>query len=391
MGLWRSAAGMVDIRVTSADIPGALRLLSEKNMIVYDIYDDDDLSAVLTVLHKDQKQVFALLQKRGDHCVSLKKRGIHWLWYQIPKRSLLLFGIAVLIFLTFYIPSRVLFIHVYGNQNVPTNYILEILHNHGLRFGSVRANVRSDQIKNSMLESIPELSWIGITTKGCVATVEVKENEMAAKQNTEYQVSSIVAVTDGVIEEITVTKGTPLCIPGQAVQSGQTLISAYEDRGFVLKALAAEGEIYAKTLRVFQALSPACAEYRTVKTHKNVFYHLQIGKKRINLLKDSGISPASCVKMYVHSNLSLPGGFQLPISLIREECIFFDTAETELDDTSSVWLEDYADSYIKDLMLGGQILQKDSLITLQDGVIMIDSHYYCTEQIGIRKNEEILN
>lgn len=391
MGLWRSAAGTVDLRITSADIPGALSLLSECGIILYDICYNDDLSAIITVLHKDQAQVCSLLQKRGDSCESVKKWGIHWLLFQFPKRMILLFGVAALVFLTLFIPSRVLFVRVVGNKNVPTNYILEKLQDHGLTFGCVRADIRSDQFKNSLLENTPELSWVGITTAGCVATVEVKENEAITQKADQYQVSSIVATTDGVVEEITATKGTPLCIPGQAVRSGQTLISAYEDRGSVLKALAAEGEVYAKTLRVLQTRTPNLIIHRTGHTHKKVYYRLQIGKKQINLLKDSGISPASCVKMYSRYDLMLPGGFQLPISLIREEWIFYDTAEADLTETDPAWLEDYADSYIKELMLGGQILQKHSLLTLQDGAIIIKSQYYCREQIGIRKNEEIMN
>lgn len=391
MGLWRSAAGTVEIRITSADIPGALRLLSERSIILYDICYNDDLSAVLTVLHKDQNQVFKILQKRGDSCESVKKQGIHWLLFQVPKRMILILGVAALVFLTLFIPSRVLFVRVTGNKNIPTNYILEKLQSQGLTFGCVRADIRSDQFKNSLLENTPELSWIGITTSGCVATVEVKENESEAPKAEQYQVSSIVAETDGVVEEITVIKGTALCIPGQAVRAGQTLISAYEDRGLVLKAVAAEGEVYAKTLRVLQTITPDFAGRRTDDVQKKVFYRIQIGKNQINFLKDSGISPASCVKMYSRSYLTLPGNFQLPVCLIREEWIFYDTAVENLAETAPAWLEEYADSYIKNLMLGGQILQKESLHMLQDGAIINKSYYYCREQIGIRKNEEILN
>lgn len=388
MGVWSSSAGRIRIQITSADIPGAMRLLSEKGILLYDIDYQSDLSALLTIKRKDHKFALSLLHKRGDQCTLADKYGIYWTVFQCKKRYVLISGIIFLLILTVYIPSKILFIQVRGNERIASDYIAEKAMEYGIFFGCDRAKIRSETIKNRILEEVPELDWVGVTTAGCVATIEVKEKEII-DSGVADNFCSIVAATDGIVESVTVVKGKALCVPGTAVQTGQVLISGYEDCGFLIKATGAEGEVYAGTYRRIKAVSPASCSFRGEPRDQKVHYSLQIGKNVINFYKDCSISPTSCVKICLKKYVTLPGGYILPIAIIREETVYYNTFTEYMAEEEFEWLIDAADSYTVNQMIGGEIVRKQSECEIVDDLLLVHGAYACREQIGQYKFEEI--
>ena len=53
-------------------------------------------------------------------------------------------------------------------------------------------------------------------------------------------------------------------------------------------------------------------------------FGILFGKKLINFFKDSGILDSTCVRINKMYPFVLPGGFMLPISLIKQEIIYYD-------------------------------------------------------------------
>lgn len=391
MGIWRSIAGSVCIEVTSADIPGALKLLTENNILLQDITYKSDLCVCAMIRRADYAKTEELLTARGDACKPRKRLGIFWTLSGIKRRPLLFAGMLILLILTILIPSRILFIQVHGNETVPSHMITEKARMLGLYFGCSRSDIKGDQLKNLLLEALPELDWVGITTAGCVATIDVKEkNTNEQERNNANCVSSLVASCDGVVESITVTSGTALCQPGQAVYRGQVLISGYEDLGLLIKATDAEGEVYARTYRYIQAITPIISSARTFENGRETKFSLQIGKKLINFFQDSGISPIGCVKMYSKKFLTLPGGFQLPVALVTETLYHCDLKQQKNDIASFSWMKDFADSYICEQMIGGELISQNISSELLDEIFVLSAQYACREQIGQKRNEESL-
>lgn len=388
----RSLHRMLRVRITSADIPSALGFLTDRGLILQDIRSENDLSVLLTVWQKDYRRIKSLLEKRGDRCETKNRFGFYWLFSGIKNRWLFLAGCMCILVLSMYIPSKIYFFEVKGNQNISARWILEKAELSGLRFGCKRASVKSEQIKNSILNQIPELDWVGITTAGCVATVEVREKPMdESKQNPSLYVGHIVANCDGVVESVTATKGTALCQPGQAVEKGHILISGYEDCGFVIKASKAEGEIYARTICALNLFSPAKGLQRGDNYAAERKYSLQIGKNIINFSKDSGISPPGCVKMYSRKYLTLPGGFQLPVAIVCQEVFYHKTYEDETPEVDTQWIEQTAEQYVLQNRNAGEILLKNTLLQEYGDYSVLKGVYACREQIGIPKIEEIVS
>ena len=228
------------------------------------------------------------------------------------------------------------------------------------------------------------------STKGCTQR-ESKERTQAETTAPAGGVSSIVAARDGVICYRSVLQGNSLCRVGEAVKKGQVLVSGYTDCGISIQATHAKAEIYAQTLRAVSAITPTDCMIRGESVRTDVQYSLIVGKKLIKLSQDSGISDSGCARIYKRYTLTLPGGFRLPISLIKEQFVYYDQGSTVTGIGSGfAWMQAYSEEYLQSQMIAGQILDSNIAAELQGDVYKLFGEYACIEMIGETQKEEIV-
>jgi len=385
--MWRSIFGTVIIEIRSADIGAMLEKLTRWNITVTDLQYIDDLTITLRVNREDYRRIEAALQGSGCQITVKRHKGIYWKAKDLLKRPVFTFGIVLYLLFVVTVPGRVFFVQIEGNTNVPDRRILEAAQECGIGFGAKRREVRSEKMKNALLEKIPQLQWAGINTNGCVAVISVRERQEEEKRP-EVPTASIVAARDAIVRQVTVLRGTQLCKVGQAVKAGEILVSAYKDYGISLKLTGAQAEIYGQTERQLEVFAPASTLARTSETGREQKYSLIIGKKQINFFKGSGISHTSCVKMYKKTYLALPGGFVLPVALVKQEIIYYETQPVTCTDFS--FLEEFSENYLVSQMASGRILQEESELATLEDVCRYFARYSCYELIGIAKDEEFI-
>ncbi len=376
------------LKLTSADTLGAIAAIQKNGIILYDTMTEDDLVVVFRVRRKDLQTVQSIAAQRGERLEILKRHGLYWKMKRLLKRPVLVVGVLLLLLLSAFIPTRVFFIQVEGNDTIPTRLILEQAEKCGICFGASRSALRSEKVKNALLDALPELKWAGVNTSGCVATITVRERQITQVQKTGTGVSNIVAIRDGFILSGTATKGNPIFEVGQSVKAGDVLISGYTDCGLSIRATEAMGEIFAQTNRKISVLAPKDYMVRNEKSAEIRKYALIIGKNRINFYKDSGILDSSCVKMSKIVQLTLPGGFTLPIYWVAEtwEVYSAEKAQQSSEETRAQ-ISDFAEEYIVKQMIAGQILTKQEYFTDEDS---LDVEFTCREMIGQVQTEEII-
>ncbi len=391
MGIDNNIGGNVRFRLTSGDLSRTLQELAKSNLTVHEVVMESELSALVSLSVGEYRKAWKIIKRNGGQTELIKRQGLLWMMYGLRKRAVLLTGCLILLALTIWLPSRIFFLDVTGNQLLPDNYIKMQAQMQGMSFGCKRSEVRSEIMKNRLLAEIPELEWVGITTSGCVATISVRESQTRNHKNESESVpGNVIAVCDGVISSVTVTKGNPVCKPGQAVQKGQILISGYEDCGLILKHTGAEGEVYANTYRILEGFSLLSADKRTDLKSVTKKISIRIGKNLIKLSKDSGISYTSCVKMYSERYVTLPGGFQLPVSFVVET--FYDYESSSIiSDHAYDWLNVAVESYLQNQMFAGTVLNNNLQLNVRDEICFFRGQYSCIEQIGVNKIEEILS
>ena len=387
MGLWKSLAGQVLVELTAAELEESLLAAVNLGLELRKITRVDSLTCQFLLDRKAYPALETLCSRRGDVLRRLGTFGLYQHLRALRKRPVLVLGMALMLAATLLIPRRVLFLRVEGNVQVPDRKILEAARESGLAFGTLRRQVRSEKIKNSLLALVPELQWAGVNTKGPTATISVRERPGEADPS-KTPFGSLAAAGDGYILSMTVTKGTALCQPGQVVRKGQLLVSPYADYGLSLRLTGAEGDVLAQTSHTISAITPAeCLQIREIGRGKRKI-SLTIGKKRINLWKDSGILAGSCDRMVACYSLTLPGDFRLPVSL-WVETYTPRTLTTAPAPEPEKALSDFAKPYLQSQLLSGRILTSRELVTTGEGVICLTGYYVCTEHIGLVQTEQI--
>ena len=379
----------VKVILTSADINGALHAIAAHDIEVHEVEYLDTLHICFAIHGKNLSALHDLTQKRGEH-VEIKKRiGTFAMFSKIRKRPILMIGLAGILFLSCWVSTRVLFVRIEGNNMIPTKQIMEQAKRCGINFGARRRDVRSENMKNALLDAMPALQWAGVNTYGCNAVITVRErNDLQnGKENT--NISSIIALRDGVIRDMTVQQGNALCRVGQAVKARQILVSAYTDCGIYIRASGAKAEIYGETQRYLCAIAPIEFSYRVNILGNSKKYSLILGKKRINLFKGSGILGGTCAKIYEEKYVTLPGGFVLPIGIVCEQTVMYDVSSALAGDAESMLLP-FAEAYLKSLMQAGQILRSDQVYIQAERFCRLDGLFSCYEMIGMAHPEEAI-
>ena len=385
-----STATLIGVKITSADIGTVLSRLENSAITLYDIRMHDELS--VTVYFKACEYRFAV--DVLDHCAceyQVLNSNDYARFQRIFSRPVLWVSVLILLACALVLPTRVLFIQVDGGVHIPANLIIEQAQSAGVYFGARAKGVHSEAVKNYLLEQIPQLQWVGVTIKGCVATIVVEEKQdvgYAHEVKTDY--SSIVSSENSVITEATATSGNLLCQVGDTVQKGQVLISPYTDCGTVIKVENAAGEIYGHTQHSISAVTPNVYQKRALYQVVENRIYLIIGKKLINFMKGSGISTSSCVKMYSYTYAKLPGGFKLPLIIVRETICSCLELRNCVEDINSDWLANYAKTHMLSQMVCGQILRENIHMHDDNGLVRLRGNYLCTEMIGRRRTEQVI-
>lgn len=391
MDLWQWFNGSVAVKIICAEPAFAISNLTQCGIVIQNSRILDAFSVTIHIHRQDLNLLRGVCRKKGYDLQIQRYHGLYYATKRLLKRPVLTAGFVILLLLSIYLPTRILFFEVDGNETVPAALILEKASACGIRFGASRSDVRSERMKNALLEAIPQLQWAGINTNGCVATISVRERAPAEAVEQTGGVSSIIAAMDGQISSITVTRGSPKCAEGQSVKMGDVLISGYTDCGISVRAERAKGEVYARTERQMEGVIPALSEMRGDLLRREKKYSVIIGKNRINLYFNSGISHPECVRMYEQRYMTLPGGFQLPILIVTETVYYYQTDIGCLDETQAQRiLSETLRELVSREMIAGAILSCQETIDGSDEVWKLYCSYCCEEMIGKESKEEIL-
>ncbi|MEF2836807.1 MAG: sporulation protein YqfD [Oscillospiraceae bacterium] len=385
-----SFSGTVFLEITSAEPEKTIQELILSDISVRGIQKESPLCYRFLVFQKDLQHISEILQRRNDKFTILSQQGLYWHLLSFLKRTVLLLVLFLIISLTIYLPTRILFIEVEGNQILSDQEILSAAESCGISFGISRNQIRSEKTKNALLFQLPELQWAGINTVGCRAVISVRERISTNLTGNETVISNLVADQDAYILSSTVTSGTALVHPGDSVAKGQILISGYIDNGFHIRALRAGGEILGLTKRHLSAVMPSKSLNILEQTTTKYNISLIIRKKRINLWKDSRISDTCCGRMYEEYFVSLPGGYQLPVAICIDRYLAYQIEGHDIPQEDAYsGLKDFSEAYLKKQMIAGTILRKHHKIIAADNLYRLTSNYTCSEMIGREEREQI--
>ena len=379
------------IKVTTAEPEKILTNLADANIELNNILWVDHLTVEIRIKFTQYSAIQRMLDAQEIRYEIISRPGILWRILSTCKRPVLVLGLLLFSVLALWLPGRILFIEIVGNETISDMQVRQNVEACGIYSGIKSADLRSENIKNLFLAEVPNLQWVGVTTSGCVATIHIKERSAVEEiPQDRGGVSSIVASADGIISQMTVFNGNPLVNVGQSVKAGDVLISGYIDYGIKTSAQQAKGEVFAYTEHTLKVIFPRRMLKKGIMMGKQVCYRLQVGKKVINLCNHSGISDSTCGKMYSEYYWSLPGGFRLPICLTKVVCCNYNTTTGLETDLSAKWVQQNTRKYLHSKMIAGNILKESFTWNVTGDYCEFNGKYACHEMIGLKKHEEII-
>ena len=174
---------------------------------------------------KDAKKVFAILRGSCYNVTKVRARGLERLRRACLQSLGVPAGIALFLVSAFLLQGRVLKIDVAGSGAYYEAQVRNILSENGTALFS--APPREDAGVSAKILALPRVSFCSLRMRGGVLTVTVEVSD----ENVAPAVQPLLSPADGVIEELTVVRGTPLLGVDDAVKKGDAVVDGYAVSG----------------------------------------------------------------------------------------------------------------------------------------------------------------
>lgn len=368
--------------ISGAAAEGFLNLCQSRGIMIKAAERIDDLSIMVYLPAGELGQAAGAAERAGCSFEPVDAgRGRKTLGLMKRRWAAIIFAIifsALIFWSRFYIWE----ISVSGNESVSTGRIMAALSACGVESGRFWPGLSSEDIRSRVLVMLPELSWISVSMNGSIAHVQVRERVMPPEMLYRGQ-GDIIAAREGFIVSISATAGTAMAERGRAVEKGEILISGTGSGYGGAGGIRAQGTVMAQTFNSLGVVSPAQTQEKIYTGASKSRYTLVIGNKRINFYSDSSISDAKCDTIISEWRACIKGLFSLPLSVIRQTDMFYETVQTETDGNETLMLQEtILDRYMKTLEEKGRILDSDRKSESAGGLIYRVLRARCIEDIA---------
>lgn len=318
-----------------------------------------------------------------------KKYGLPFFLFRYRKRKGLLAGFLLFSVLLWFFSGFIWSINLVNETKIPDEDILRGLSRYGLYEGAKIKDIDIYFVRDSMMLDDERIAWVGVNLFGTGAVVEVKERAPIPEIVNKDAPCNIVASTSGQVLRMEAKAGEAVVETGEAVLSGQLLISGVIDSSKEgARTVRAIGEVWAMTWHKIKVEVPY-SEHILVKTGRiKEAYTLRLFNLFINLPPNSG----SPYKIYDRISEEQPFslfGRRLPGALIADS--FIEQSEMVLDITPEE-AESRAVALCDEILTqdfpGAHILSVEREISRGADRVTVTAKYECEENIA--KEEPII-
>ena len=273
----------------------------------------------------------------GQNCkVESAPRGLFPCVRSFFKQRFSLFALLFVIVLNLIAPSVIWEVRVSGCESLDAAYVEDALSSLGVSVGTPWRRLDLSRIETALLSAHPAVGWVSINRQGSVAYVSVKEAERPPEVTPELGYSDVVAASDCVISEISVTSGYAAVEVGQTVKRGDVLISGLPPPGSEGEPCHASGEVLGRVDLTLTVSVEAEISERSYGDGKINALGLEILNFSVNIFKIYRNSSSECVIIENNEKCRLFGIYELPISVMREYAVPYSESVRRLDSSELV-------------------------------------------------------
>lgn len=376
-----SLRGICTARVSGACPETLLNACAMNALELWDMECVDSCTLRFYFYEKDKEELCALVEKCMCE-VSIEALSGGSRLYNFIKRHLglavtLVVALALLSFSTLFIWDM----QVYGNESLSDGEILRALSRCGVDCGSFWPSVDKELLRSRMLLELPELAWMTVNIRASGAEVLVSERQEKPEIYKESQSADLIAGKTGIIKHVFARNGKVMAEPGSSVVEGEVLISGCMDSITAQpRYVRSQGEVMAETWHEIIAVNPQQKELKTGRGRVRRRFAVKFGQSRLNFYFNGRKTVDGCDKIIDNYIISIKGAFALPVSIVVERLIPYDT---ELQTTAES--EDMARRLSLELRrrVDGEILSESITHGTKDGLELATLRAACLEDIAI--------
>lgn len=241
--------GYVIIKVRGKKIERLINRMMNKRFAAWDMKRTSEDEAQFAITIKDFFQLRLLLKETGCRVHVLKRVGLPFLFRKI-KRRLGFFGGAIAFCLLLYMLSNVIWTVQIEGTKYPENEVIlkQELAKLGVKPGAFKFKAEEPKvIQRTIMERLPEVTWVGFKFNGTIAQVKVVEKTVPEiKKGTNPR--HLVAKKKAIVYDIFVEQGKPMVKQNQYVQPGDILVSGQLGTEEEPKIVSAKGKVLGEVL-----------------------------------------------------------------------------------------------------------------------------------------------
>lgn len=373
--------GEVRIELCGAQPEAALNACALQGVVVSGLESVDAYTLRLSVSEKDRESFEQIAARCLCDTRVLELRGGSKTRRLLKRRMGFLIMAALVAGLLLGSSLFIWEIDVVGCETLTKGQVLRALADCGVESGTFWPGLSTDLVRSRMLVELPELAWMTVNVSASKATVLILERAEKPEIYQEDDAADIVASQTGIVAKLSVLNGKPLVEPGQSVVAGEILVSGVMDSiTNAPRTVRARAEVWADTWYEITAVCPAEMGIKTGETRTSDRFALKIGENRINFYRSSGKAIDGCDKIIKEIPLGIEGLFRFPVSLVREELLYYreETGSTEIGEELQQRLYDGLAAQID-----GEICSVSFTVAEGDGLLYVTMRAQCRENIAI--------
>lgn len=214
-------------------------------------------------------------KKSGMRVMAIEKKGLIFFLKQYKIRVGIFAGALIFALILTALSQFVWSITLYGNIDIEDDVILSAFEKNGVYVGMPIKRLEDNDIAQSVVNELENLSWAAVNRKGTSVVIEVREKTEAPEIYDDKTPTNLIAGEDGVIISTDVLYGQEEVKIGSAVTKGDLLISGIiTHKDGTETTVHADGYVKAlvKREKSFDINNSFCYKQIDEKTRYSIFF-----------------------------------------------------------------------------------------------------------------------
>ncbi|MEN6389921.1 MAG: sporulation protein YqfD [Syntrophomonas sp.] len=224
--IFEQLGGMVTVKLKGKNLEKVVNMAMARGIFLWNIKKSDD-GISFRVRQSGFNALQSLTAEGGFELEATRRQGLPFFKQVLKRRMGFLAGALFFVAALYCLSSFVWLIEVSGNRVVGEERILDDACRLGIYRGAAKWNFSTREVEDALLRDISEISYVRVNIKGVKARIEIVEKVLPSQEITGP--CHIVAVRDGVVDDILVLNGQAAVKPGDVVVRGDVLISGLLD------------------------------------------------------------------------------------------------------------------------------------------------------------------